>query len=136
MSLLVRPLSLRRHRRFVYAHEEWQANTILRLQRLAHEGLGLETWSRANETVPITEPNDILGVLCVSDDKHPKLVHPPPEPKTPTIYDADRDVAPRRTSVVSPVSQGSVTGQRNTSLHGSFYWEPSSRAFLIDGLGT
>jgi hypothetical protein len=69
-------LKLSQNRSFMYAYAEWQANSTLQLQRQAHEGLGLGTWSRTNETVPVTEPGDQLGTLDISDRKHPRLVIP------------------------------------------------------------
>jgi hypothetical protein len=68
--------NLQRNRKITYGHAEWQANSTLQLQRLAHEGLGLGTWSRTDESVPVTELGDTLGVLDVSDRKHPRLVPP------------------------------------------------------------
>ena len=60
----------------MYARAEWQTNTTLQLQRMAHENLGLGTWSRADEGVPVTEMGDRVGVLDISDKKHPRLVRP------------------------------------------------------------
>lgn len=57
-----------------YSHYEWVSNETLQLQRLAHEGLGIGTWSGAMKTIPLTEPKEALGVLEFSDNpKHPKL---------------------------------------------------------------
>jgi len=67
---------LRESRRFAYGAAEWQAGTTLQLQRLAHEALGLGRWSRADETVPVTEAGETLGVLDVSNAKHARLSQP------------------------------------------------------------
>lgn len=71
--------SLQRNRKVQYGYAEWQANSTLQLQRLAHENLGLGTWSKTNEAVPVTEPGDTLGVLDISDIQHSRLVAPPIE---------------------------------------------------------
>lgn len=60
-----------------YPHYEWVSNETLQLQRLAHDGIGIGTWSGAMETVPRTEPKDELGVLDFSrNPRHPKLRFP------------------------------------------------------------
>ena len=70
---------LQRNRKFTYGHAEWQANSTLQLQRIAHESLGLGTWSRTDESIPVNEPGDTLGVLDISDRKHPRLTPPSAE---------------------------------------------------------
>ena len=56
-----------------YAYAEWQAGTTLQIQRLAHEGLGVGTWSNPTGTVPVTQGNEKLAALDVSDANHPRL---------------------------------------------------------------
>ncbi|KAI0423548.1 hypothetical protein F5Y09DRAFT_348744 [Xylaria sp. FL1042] len=70
-ALLAKRKGYRQH-----AHLEWNTNTTLQLQRLAHEELGLGTWSRCVDNVPHTIPGELLGLLDISDLKHPVL-HPP-----------------------------------------------------------
>ncbi|GME28574.1 cytochrome p450 protein [Neofusicoccum parvum] len=67
----------RRRNLDVYSRLEWTMNETLQLQRLAHEELGLGTWRRCNEDVPVTEGRERLGVLDLSDRKHPRLKAPP-----------------------------------------------------------
>ena len=52
---------------------EWTANDTLQLQRLAHEELGLGTWSSTATCYPITMPGEHLATIDISDPKHPKL---------------------------------------------------------------
>ncbi|KAJ2988738.1 hypothetical protein NUW58_g3827 [Xylaria curta] len=59
-----------------YTHLEWISNATLQLQRLAHEGLGMGTWSRCVDDVPATKPGELLGLLDISDLKHPVLYSP------------------------------------------------------------
>jgi hypothetical protein len=40
-----------------------------------HEALGFGTWLGVNNVVVVTEPGENLGVLDVSDGKHPRLKH-------------------------------------------------------------
>ncbi|KAF2735178.1 hypothetical protein EJ04DRAFT_511890 [Polyplosphaeria fusca] len=68
---------LRRSHKFRYARVEWQVGTTLQLQRMAHENLGLGTWTNTDEGVPVTELGDRIGMLDVRDVKHPRLVKPP-----------------------------------------------------------
>lgn len=56
-----------------YARLEWCANETLQLQRLAHEELGVGTWSGADETVPVTRPGECLAGLDIADPRHPRL---------------------------------------------------------------
>jgi len=76
LSLCLDPVlsGLRKHRGFRTYHQlEWASNEVFQLQRLAHEGLGLGTWSRATGSVPITRPGEVLGILDLSDPAHPRL---------------------------------------------------------------
>ena len=66
----------RNNDRLRFAHAQWQAGATLQVQRLAHEALGLGTWSRATSDVPVTEAGDVLGVLDISRSNHPRLVPP------------------------------------------------------------
>jgi len=40
-----------------------------------HEALGFGRWLGANNVIVVTEPGETLGVLDVSDGKHPRLKH-------------------------------------------------------------
>lgn len=77
-ALLLRYPRLR-SAKLMYSHAEWQAGSTLQLQRLAHENLGLGTWTRTDEAIPITEPGDTLGVLDVANSKHARMVVPTEE---------------------------------------------------------
>lgn len=68
---------LDRRKRYTYQRLEWSLNETLQLQRMAHEELGLGTWSRTASRVPVTENNEKLGVLDISDPEHPILVRSP-----------------------------------------------------------
>lgn len=59
-----------------YAYAEWQAGSTLQIQRLAHEGLGLGTWSNTTGTIPVTRREDNLGTLDISNIAHPRLSRP------------------------------------------------------------
>ncbi|KAI1762725.1 hypothetical protein GGR53DRAFT_532247 [Hypoxylon sp. FL1150] len=61
-----------------YSHLEWTANGTLQLQRLAHEGQGLQDWAKCDEEVPITDPMVYLASLDISDLDHPRLCYPGP----------------------------------------------------------
>ncbi|KAI1737540.1 hypothetical protein F4680DRAFT_428027 [Xylaria scruposa] len=56
-----------------HAYLEWNTNATLQLQRLAHEELGIGTWSKCVEAVPATMPGEFLGLLDISDLTHPVL---------------------------------------------------------------
>jgi hypothetical protein len=92
---------LRQSSRFRYACAEWRANSTLQLQRQAHEGLGLGTWSRTNESVPVTIPNENLGVLDISDESHPRLVRPSDRLKTTQLNAEIDDTEPKRNSNIT-----------------------------------
>ncbi|KAL0256121.1 hypothetical protein SLS55_008513 [Diplodia seriata] len=63
----------RRCRLDSYARLEWCANETLQLQRLAHEELGMGTWSKCDGDVPVTEKGERLAMLDLTDSKHPRL---------------------------------------------------------------
>lgn len=67
---------LRSSRNFLYRRAEWQTNSTLQLQRLAHENLSLGTWSKTDKSIPVTEPGETLGVLDINDLKHTRIVRP------------------------------------------------------------
>ncbi|KAI1264348.1 hypothetical protein F5Y18DRAFT_417705 [Xylariaceae sp. FL1019] len=56
-----------------YHYSEWNTNGTLQLQRLAHEGMGLGSWSGCTRTVPMTRPNELLGSLDIGNLEHPVL---------------------------------------------------------------
>ncbi|KAK4445305.1 hypothetical protein QBC34DRAFT_307051 [Podospora aff. communis PSN243] len=56
-----------------YSLLEWTINGAFQLQRLAYEGHGIGTWSRTTDAVPVTQPGEDLGVLDISDPRHPRL---------------------------------------------------------------
>lgn len=68
-----------RSAKLIYSYFEWQAGSTLQLQRLAHENLGLGTWTRTDEAIPVTELGDTLGVLDVTKSKHVRMVIPTEE---------------------------------------------------------
>ncbi|KAI1265475.1 hypothetical protein F5Y18DRAFT_417183 [Xylariaceae sp. FL1019] len=57
-----------------YATQEWNANTTLQLQRLAHEGVGFGTWSKGADRIPVTESDELLACLNLQTPDHPKGV--------------------------------------------------------------
>lgn len=55
---------LYRHRNLKeYAYLEWTTNETLQLQRMAYQGLESGHWSRYTDTIPLTEPGNILANL-------------------------------------------------------------------------
>ncbi|KAF9636592.1 hypothetical protein BFW01_g7488 [Lasiodiplodia theobromae] len=61
----------------IYSRLEWTTNDTLQLQRLAHEELGLGTWSGKESSYPITMKGERLAVLEVTGPGAPKLSKPP-----------------------------------------------------------
>ncbi|PKS06070.1 hypothetical protein jhhlp_007904 [Lomentospora prolificans] len=56
-----------------YARLEWSANAVLQLQRMAHEQVGLGTWTNTAGVNPVTLSNEKLAVLDITNEKHPQL---------------------------------------------------------------
>jgi hypothetical protein len=82
----------KRLKRNSYARLEWAVNNAMQLQRLAHEELGLGHWSRGAESIPMTDADVELGVLDLTDEKHPSLRRPSvPSPPTSEINEANGD---------------------------------------------
>jgi len=63
----------RRYRIQEYKQLEWNTNGTLQLQRLAHEGLGAGTWSKAADWIPVTRQGDSLAILDSTNPNHPRL---------------------------------------------------------------
>lgn len=79
LSYSLEPLFEYLHRRRKYdqyKYLEWTSHSVLQLQRQGHEALGLGTWEKCIETVPITQADEIMGVLDITDGAHPLLRHP------------------------------------------------------------
>ncbi|KAI0444938.1 hypothetical protein F4803DRAFT_510322 [Xylaria telfairii] len=82
VSYLVEPISQILYKKWGYrklAHLEWNTNTSLQLQRLAHEQLGFGTWSKGTAEIPVTKAGDLLGCLDISNPDHPVLHRPSPD---------------------------------------------------------
>lgn len=73
LAVLFKSSWLQDNRRLRYAYAEWQAGSTLQIQRLAHESLGVGTWSNATATVPTTQANEKLAALDISDSSHARL---------------------------------------------------------------
>ncbi|KAJ2977882.1 hypothetical protein NUW58_g7671 [Xylaria curta] len=79
ISYLLEPISRMLYKKWGYqtfAYLEWNTNTTLQLQRLAHEQLGFGTWSKGADEIPITEAGNLLGCLDISNPDHPVLSPP------------------------------------------------------------
>lgn len=73
-EMFLRKSGLQSNIRLTYGHAECQTGSTLQLQRLAHESAGLGTWKRTNESIPVTEFGDSLGILDTSRPGHARLV--------------------------------------------------------------
>ncbi|KAI1428826.1 hypothetical protein F5Y12DRAFT_782402 [Xylaria sp. FL1777] len=76
LSFSIEPIisCLHRRRRYSqYRYLEWVTNESLQLHRLAHEGVGWGTWSRATEEIPTIEKGQVLGCLDLTEPRHPVL---------------------------------------------------------------
>ncbi|KAK8848948.1 hypothetical protein PGQ11_015428 [Apiospora arundinis] len=75
-SFVIEPILglLQKHNRYSkYAFLDWEGDTAIQLQRVAQDELGYGHWSRCDETVPITEPDDLLAPFDISNASHPML---------------------------------------------------------------
>lgn len=60
-----------------YARLEWNANTTLQLQRLAHEHIGVGTWSsRGWMTHPVTSPGEKLAIIDMNKGEQSLFIRP------------------------------------------------------------
>ncbi|KAH7115914.1 hypothetical protein B0J11DRAFT_538738 [Dendryphion nanum] len=60
-----------------YARLEWNANTTLQLQRLAHEHMRVGTWKYSGwYSHPVTAPGDKLAMVDMRNEEHTLLVAP------------------------------------------------------------
>ncbi|KAK6211789.1 hypothetical protein LQW54_005648 [Pestalotiopsis sp. IQ-011] len=75
-SYLLEPVSTLLHKKRgykQYSHLEWTSNSTLQLQRMAHEELGLGTWTKCTDIVPATKAGELLCCLDVTDPSQPRL---------------------------------------------------------------
>jgi hypothetical protein len=72
-TTLLKHSRLCRNPQLVYSGVEWRAASTLQTQRLAHENLGLGNWTRADGSFPVTERDEMLGSLDVTDPRHPRM---------------------------------------------------------------
>lgn len=119
VSYLLEPLSsviLKRYGHHRHQHLEWTANSTLQLQRLAHEGLGLGTWSKCTDDIPITKPDELLGCLDTTDCKHPVISTPlKPENGLSKIHSATGTL---ETATLNNVTSGEQTLSSSPSADG------------------
>ena len=76
IALLFKFRGLQNDEDYNYAYAEWQAGSILQLQRLAQEGVGAGTWTGATDLVPVTVRGETLAVLDLRKREHPRLALP------------------------------------------------------------
>lgn len=83
-----------------YKYLEWTSHSVLQLQRQGHETLGLGTWEKCIEKVPICGPDEIIGIIDITDGTHPLLRRPSfdigasgvmPDKPAQTVEAVDRD---------------------------------------------
>jgi len=79
--------------KLVHERAEWNINSTLQLQRLAHEAIGAGTWGRTFSETPVTLPDQTLGTLSF---KKPPMHHP---------YFINPDVKLVSTSTLEPSDQ-------------------------------
>ncbi|KAK6828327.1 cytochrome p450 protein [Apiospora arundinis] len=79
LSYLLDPIFSCLHTRYhhkSYQHLEWVANATLQIHRQAEEQIGFSKWRNCTSTIPISQPDDVLSSLDITDPKHPKLRRP------------------------------------------------------------
>lgn len=104
LSYLLEPIFeyLHKHNKHFdeYKYLEWTSHSVLQLQRQAHETLGLGTWEKCIEKVPICRPEEVMGTLDITDGSHPFLRRPSfdsvipgvkPDKPAPTAEVVERD---------------------------------------------
>jgi hypothetical protein len=64
------------HNPGTFGYTEWQANSTMQLQRMAHEAAGSGSWSNGIGSVPVTEAGEKLCLLDISNGQHPRLRKP------------------------------------------------------------
>ncbi|KAL9621519.1 MAG: hypothetical protein Q9160_004049 [Pyrenula sp. 1 TL-2023] len=78
---------------------------------MIYEGLDRGTWTGASDSIPVTELGEELGILDVSDEKHPVMKRPISENRP-----AKPDISPQDTS--NTASSGSSTSNSSNSSEG------------------
>jgi hypothetical protein len=117
------------NRKSTYAQLEWQANSTLQLQRMAHEQLGLGIWSRTSESIPVTEHRELLGVFDTTDPEHPRLAQPVSNTELDE-FAAKADWKARSGKVVSSITEEAIPSVRSSG--GSFRDRDASYENLVD----
>lgn len=102
----------------------------MQLQRLVHEELGVGTWARCVDSVPVTvDGRQRLAVLDISDLEHPRMKAPAPAfdeilavgeaamKHNAVVGEAEGDEGSRSEKTKKPVGKGGVSGwSRNLKL--------------------
>lgn len=63
----------KKYQRNTYQWLEWVTNNPFQLQRMVHEQIGLGTWNETATDIPVTVSGEPLGILDLSDEKHPVM---------------------------------------------------------------
>lgn len=66
----------KRTNRGTYKNLDWTLNGTLQLQRLAHEELGLGSWTGTLTSHPVTALGETLAIIDAANSHHPVLVRP------------------------------------------------------------
>ncbi|KAK8135942.1 hypothetical protein PG984_003882 [Apiospora sp. TS-2023a] len=94
-----------------YAYLEWVGGTAIQLHRMAQEQLGNGHWTNCDDTIPITQPEDMLGPFDISNPEHPILARTVEH----NVADVAEEIKPGTTSQHSTDEQ---TSQESSFNHG------------------
>ncbi|KAI0551764.1 hypothetical protein F4679DRAFT_537883 [Xylaria curta] len=130
ISFILEPISRYLHQKMSYKqyqHLEWTTNTVLQLQRLAHEEVGFGTWSEGTETIPVIKAGSILGSLDITNPNHPILRRPSNKTSITLLHAQDAYGTPETNSGKEPNKTAitPTTSDTNPSVDGEATLTPS-----------
>ncbi|KAK8057806.1 hypothetical protein PG996_011743 [Apiospora saccharicola] len=119
-----------------YAYLEWEGHTAIQLHRVAQDQCGYGRWSRCDEEIPITRPDDMLAPFDISDPEHPMLASAP-EDATAEEKSSHHDQTPQESSLEPSDEEGSsrhtFSAVRRATADGHFQGPRSDHFPSADG---
>ncbi|PQE05096.1 cytochrome p450 protein [Rutstroemia sp. NJR-2017a BVV2] len=105
ISFIIEPIFNFLHKRYKYENYkqlEWTTNQQLQLLRLAHEELGLSSWKKCTDFIPITERDELLSELDITQTDHPVIMVHTSKSEPEAVHSEDgivEEISPVNTTI-------------------------------------
>ncbi|KAK8007731.1 hypothetical protein PG989_001721 [Apiospora arundinis] len=105
-----------------YQYLEWKTNGALQLHRLTQDELGYGKWSGCTDTVPVTQTEDLLTGLDITDLAYPKLCRD--LSTSASAVNEEEEIKPKETNNSDSSGASEDDTLRNVDTESSFTYDP------------